>query len=366
MKYFICFLVFFALAQQARGQETVQKIDDVFQHISRQQPTATALLVIQHDKILYRKVNGLAHVEHQVPADSRTNFRMASVSKQFTAAAVYLLMQRGKISPDLPLTNFFEDFDEVGKKMTIHHLLTHTSGIIDYEEIMPAELNGQLSDADVLEMVKGVHKTYFEAGTQFRYSNTAYCLLSLIVEQVTSQAYSEFMEEQVFKPLRMDHTALYESEKNTVAFRAWGYASGSNNEIIFSDQSRTSATKGDGGVYTSLDDYEKWFRYRASRLGIRGRRLFKRSNAPVYEQVFYSFGWFVHKTQTVPTVWAHTGSTCGFSNVVIEIPAHKTLVVYFTNLANNHEHFYDIEQVLIQEKVLPSGFSLRKMHERTN
>lgn len=366
MKYFTCFLVFFALAQHARGQETVQKIDDVFQHISRQQPTATALLVIQRDKVLYRKVNGFAHVEHQMPADTRTNFRMASVSKQFTAAAVYLLMQRGKIRLDQPLTNFFKDFDEVGKKMTIHHLLTHTSGIIDYEEIMPAELNGQLSDADVLEMVKGVHKTYFEAGTQFRYSNTAYCLLSLIVEQVTSQAYSEFMEEQVFKPLGMDHTALYESEKNTVAFRAYGFARSTNNEIVFSDQSPTSATKGDGGVYTSLDDYEKWFRYRASRLGIKGRRLFKRSHAPVYGQFFYSFGWFGHKTRTAPTVWAHTGSTCGFSNVVIEIPARKTLVVYFTNLANNHERFYDIEQVLIQEKVLPGGFSLRKMHERTN
>lgn len=366
MKNIFYFLLLFASVRPVWGQETVQKIDDVFQHISGQQSTATALLVIQHDKILYRKVNGFAHVEHQVKAEPRTNFRMASVSKQFTAAGIYLLLRRRQIRLEQPLTDFFKDFDEVGKKMTIHHLLTHTSGIIDYEEIMPAGLTRQLSDADVLNLVKSVHKTYFEAGTQFRYSNTAYCLLSLIIEQVTSQAYSEFLKEEVFKPLKMDHTALYEPEKNTVAFRAYGFARSINNEIAFSDQSLTSATKGDGGVYTSLDDYEKWFRYRASRLGIKPGRLFKRSNTPIYDPYFYSFGWFVYKTRTAPAVWAHTGSTCGFSNVVIEIPSSKTLVVYFTNLANNHDGFYDIERVLAQEKVLPSGFSLRKMHERTN
>lgn len=358
---FLCLMI----TQKVVSQALRQKIDAVFQENAISEKTTNALLVIQNGKVVYGKTTGLANLEESIKSSPKTNFRMASVTKQFTAAAIYILNKQGKLQITQPLSDFFPDFAEVGKEIKLTHLLTHTSGIIDYEEIMPNNLTEQLSDANVLAIVKTVNKTYFKIGSQYRYSNTAFCLLALIIEKVSGKSYDDFLKTEIFEPLGMSNSLIYGKEK-TIPNRAMGYAKNEKGEIVFSDQSLTSATKGDGGVYTSLADYEKWFRFRKTKLGIENNQLFELSNTLISENNYYSFGWFVHRKIGSPDVWFHSGSTCGFSNLVIEVPENQTLILYFSNLANHHDFFKPIEEVLIQEKILPKHFSFWKLHEKTN
>ncbi len=290
---------------------------------------------------------------------------MASVSKQFTAAAIYLLFKEGKLSLSQPLADFFPDFNPVAQHITVEHLLTHTSGIRDYEEMMPPSPDHQLSDGEILEMVMHTNETYFPAGSAYRYSNTAYCLLTLIIERVSGEKYDDFMDKSVFKPLGMNFSTIYENQK-MISQRAWGYALNEQRTIVFSDQSPTSATKGDGGVYTSLSDYLLWIQNRSKVLTIDPILQFESSHAAIFPNQYYSFGWFVSALPKDVMVFSHTGSTCGFSHVVIDIPAEKTAVICFTNLSDNHNDFYILEKLLIQEGVLPAGYSVKKLHETTN
>ena len=331
--------------------------------LNNPQNIGKGILVINNGKVVYENVSGLADRQAGTLVNTKTNFRMASVTKQFTAAAIYLLIKQGRLKLTQNLTEFFPDFCAVGKNITIHHLLTHSSGIVDYEEIMPKDLKSQLSDKDVLDMVKNVNRTYFLPGSQFRYSNSAFCLLALIIEKASGEKYDDFLNNEIFKPLGMSKTVVYEADKN-IPNRAFGYALNENKQIYFSDQSHTSATKGDGGVYTSLDDYEKWFRKRKTVLGLDFNKLFPLSNSLIFDKNYYSFGWFVSKGN--PEVLFHSGSTCGFTNMVVEVPATHTLVVYFTDLAGNSASFAPLETILKKHKILPEYFSSRVLHERTN
>ena len=209
------------------------------------------------NKIVYRKGYGLANVETKSLITPETNFRMASVSKQFTAMGILLLEKGGKLSLNDPLTKFFPNFNgKVGQKVQIRHLLTHSSGILDYEAVMNPNQREQLSDADVLTLIKDRDSLYFEPGIQFRYSNSAYCLLALVIEKVSGKPFASFIRQRIFQPLKMNQSVIYEAGK-PIANRAMGYRK-KDNRFVFSDQSVTSATKGDGGVYTSLIDYQKW------------------------------------------------------------------------------------------------------------
>lgn len=349
-----------------------KKMDKVFTEFEKSNPAAHALFVIQNEEIIYQKVVGEADIEHHTEASTITNFRMASVSKQFTAAAILMLEKQGKLSLDQPLTDFFPDFAAPGKLITLRHLLTHTSGIVDYEEIMPDTLQAQLLDTDVLALVEGYDKVYFPAGSEFRYSNTGFCLLALVVEKVSGQPYASFVEQEIFTPLEMLNSRVFEPGKD-IPERAFGYALDEAGKVRFSDQSTTSATKGDGGVYTSLEDYRRWYNLRQEKLGIDFPAAFSTCEAPLSGSsgAFYGLGWFflpegTGRKKNLPLTMYHSGSTCGFSNDVVEIPAEQTLVVFFSNLADNHAAFKPVLKVLEDAGILPSEMDLWGLHEKTN
>lgn len=361
------FFPFIALLSScAMKQSPTQKLDAIFSGFEKNSPAAHALLVIKQGETVYKKTVGTADLENRIAASPQTNFRMASVSKQFTAAAILLLEKQGKLSLQQTLADFFPGFSPSGKLITLRHLLTHTSGIVDYEEIMPDTLKTQLLDADVLDMVWGYDKTYFPAGSGFRYSNTGFCLLALVVERVSGQTFADFIEKQIFGPLGMEHSRVFEPGED-IPDRAFGYAPDESGSIQFSDQSLTSATKGDGGVYTSLDDFERWSRLRRERLGLDFPASFPscETSVPEIPDAHYGLGWFFLRPQKMPLTLYHTGSTCGFSNIVVEIPEEQTLVVFFTNLAGHHQAFKPVLEVLEEAGVLHPETDLWELHERT-
>jgi CubicO group peptidase (beta-lactamase class C family) len=290
------------------------------------------VMAIDHGKVVFEHAAGFADVETKTPCTPATNFRMASVSKQFTATAVMLLVDRGKISLDDRLTKFFPGFPDYGKEITVKHLLTHTSGLPAYEDLIPKGTTLQLDDLDVLHLLMDTKQPRFRPGEKFEYSNSGYALLGLIVEVAAQKPYHDFMASEIFQPLGMDDSVLYQRGLNRIPHRAFGHGQ-KDGHWVRSDQSLTSAVRGDGGIYTSLHDYRKWL------CGIEQRKLL--SNAS-YDAMFspqvltdrhgshYGFGWFIDEYRGEPRIH-HNGETHGFRACVQRYPQRRAAVVLQLN-----------------------------------
>ncbi len=321
------------------------RLDSIMRSTTQPTLPGAALLVVVDGKTIYKNGYGLANVETKSTITPETNFRMASVSKQFTAMGILLLEKEGKLSLDDPLTKFFTDFNpHVGQQIRIRHLLTHSSGILDYESLMDQNQHEQLLDADVLTLLKNRDSLYFKPGTQFRYSNSAYCLLALVIEHVSGRSFASFIRQQIFQPLHMTQSTIYEAGK-PIANRAMGYRKKADS-FVFSDQSVTSATKGDGGVYTSLTDYHKWADAlrKGTLLDLTKTRTRIGKAIPQIPGSYYSAGWFYRQPNN--PVLFHSGSTCGFTNYVVSIPAKQFLMAYFSNKADNKDNAAAILKIL--------------------
>lgn len=339
-------------------------LDSIMHQIFDKSKPGGALLMMQNNEIIYQNAIGLHNVNKKQKLTSRSNFRMASVTKQFTAAAILILQKQGKLDLNDPIRTYFPDFAPIGNTITISQLLTHSSGIWAYESVMPKHLTEQLSDADVLNLIKNINKTYFTPGTDYRYSNSGYCLLALIVEKVSGQSFAQFLQNQIFKPLGMQHTRVYEAGVR-IAHRAYGYARNDGGQIVFSDQSLTSATKGDGGVYTSLEDYQKWHNALLNNTLFDLEKALEQTRTPLPDGAgYYSMGWFYQEHPELGKILFHSGSTCGFSNLVIRIPKEGILIACFSNIAGNHQVFQPVFEYLQQKGVLP--VEVWKWHEMTD
>lgn len=289
-----------------------------------------SVLVIENGKSVVSRSYGLADLEAHVAAKPQTNYRLASVSKQFTAASILLLAQDGKLNLDDPLRKWLPSLPASADAITLKHLLTHTAGLIDYEDVMAQDAteNEQVHDADVLRLLESQHRTYFAPGTDYRYSNSGYALLALIVEKASGKRYAVFLHDRIFAPLGMSHTVAYEKGVSTVADRAYGYSL-IDGKWRRTDQSSTSAVLGDGGIYSSIEDMAKWDAalYDGRLLNADSRKLattpWTKTDDPAVE---YGYGWRI----SGDSQW-HSGETIGFRNVIVRYPQARLTVVVLTN-----------------------------------
>lgn len=308
----------------------MDEIDVLMKRYTGDVPGAS-LLVVRDGKQVIRRSYGQANLEDHITATPETNYRLASVTKQFTAAAILLLRQDGKLSLDDPVKKWLPSLPSAVDSVTITRLLTHTSGIIDYEDVIPAGTVAQLHDADVLHLLENQDSVYFKPGTKYSYSNSGYALLSLIVARASGKSFANFLRERIFLPLGMNHTVAYEEGISTVSNRAFGYTL-KEGAWTRKDQSTTSAVLGDGGIYSSIDDLAKWDAalYDSRLLSDDSRRLaFTPHTATDQADVKYGFGWRI----TGETLW-HSGETAGFRNVIVRNPSRKLTVVLLTNRDN--------------------------------
>jgi CubicO group peptidase (beta-lactamase class C family) len=323
--------------RRVRGCEMQQSgmqsdIDTIMDRYDGTGPGAS-VLVLHDGKPIVRRAYGFADLEKHVAATPETNYRLASVTKQFTSAAILLLVQDGKVHFDDRVRTWLPALPPAADAITIRHLLTHTSGLIDYEDVMPQGLTEQLHDADVLALLARQDRTYFAPGTSYRYSNGGYALLALIVERASGQSFARFLRQRIFLPLGMKHSVAYEQGISTVDHRAFGYSPDESDaepdRWTRTDQSSTSAVLGDGGIYSSIDDLAKWDAalYDDRLLNAESRRLAFSPATPTDDpRVEYGFGWRI----TGETLW-HSGETIGFRNVIVRYPARHLTVIVLTN-----------------------------------
>jgi CubicO group peptidase (beta-lactamase class C family) len=275
-----------------------------------------SLLVVSDGHVVLRECTGFANLEERILATPATNYRLASVTKQFTAAAILIL--------GLPLDATVRTWlPALPDDITVRHLLTHTSGIIDYEDVLPEGTTTQLHDADVLRLIEQNPQRSFAPGAGYRYSNSGYALLALIVERAARQSFASYLREQIFQPLGMNETVAHEEGISTIANRAYGYSRTAGGWTR-TDQSPTSAVLGDGGIYSSIDDLAKWDA--ALDEDDRLRAAFSPAVATDDPHTHYGFGWRI----TGDTVW-HSGETRGFRNVILRDPTRRLTVILLTN-----------------------------------
>jgi CubicO group peptidase (beta-lactamase class C family) len=309
------------------------QIDTLFKGFDGVRTPGAAVMLIRDGKVVYEKGYGFANVELNIPCTTSTNFRLASVSKQFTATSILFLVEQKKLSLDDPITKFFPEFPEYGKEITVRHLLSHRSGLLDYEDLIPDGTTIQVSDRNALNLVRQQNKTYFPPGSDFRYSNTGYALLSLIVESISGTPYAEFLKRNIFWPLQMTNTIAYEAGISKVQNRAYGYAQ-ENGQFVPSDQSLTSAVLGDGGIYSSVNDLFKWDQSLSTNKILSSKMLKEAftvaSPTTDIANAGYGFGWYVSKYHNNDLIF-HRGHTCGFTNLIERYPEKKFTVIILTN-----------------------------------
>jgi CubicO group peptidase (beta-lactamase class C family) len=289
-----------------------------------------SLLVLKDGKPVLRKAYGYADLEQGVAATPATNYRLASVSKQFTAAAILLLAEDGKLKLDDSVRHWLPSLPAGDQGITIHHLLSHASGLIDYEDLMPPGTTRQLNDGDVLRMLSAETRSYFAPGKGYRYSNGGYVLLGLIVERASGQRLPDFLRQRIFKPLHMDHTLLREPAGPQPGHRAYGYSE-QDGRWMRTDQDLTSATRGDGGIYSSIDDLARWDAalYDGRLLKDASRALAFAAQNKVTDEAdveAYGYGWRIHGD-----VRWHSGESIGFRNVIVRWPKQHVTVILLSN-----------------------------------
>jgi CubicO group peptidase (beta-lactamase class C family) len=322
--------------EQARGPDRIDTF--VRAEMARQKVPGVAIAIVKKGRVFAARGYGFANVEHHVPVGPDTIFQSGSLGKQFTATAVMLLVEQGKIGLEDPITKFFAGAPASWRAITVRHLLTHTSGIPDYEEVKegPAsvDLRRDYTEDELTRFAFNL-TLEFPPGSRWNYSNTGYVLLGVIIHKTSGQFYGDLLRERVFAPLGMKTTRVI-SEEDIVPHRAAGYrlekGALKNQEWV----SPTLNTTADGALYFSVRDLIAWDK------GLRaGAILSPRSWAQVYDPVTlnsghrypYGFGWFVDPLDGNVRLH-HSGSWQGFKSYISRYLGEDLTIIVLANLAD--------------------------------
>jgi CubicO group peptidase (beta-lactamase class C family) len=307
-------------------------IDSLFVSYAKPGAPGASIVVIENGELRLAKGYGLADVEANLRTDERTNFRLASLTKQFTATAILLLARDGRLALDERVRDILPELPAHTADVRVRHLLTHTSGLWAYEDFVPDSQTTQVHDADVPALIAHASGLYFPPGSRYRYSNTGYALLALIVERKSGVPFARYLRERVFEPLKMDSTVAYEAGRSIVPRRAIGYSA---TEAGFkrTDQSSTSAVLGDGGIYSSVHDLALWDRALDDHT-LLGSQLqeaaWSATRLDDGTAIRYGYGWFVDGSGDDLRL-SHHGETRGFTNVIVKYPRHRLTVIILSN-----------------------------------
>ena len=320
------------LAQQGISASVDEFINT---EMRRQRIPGLSIAVIKDGQVVLVKGYGLANVEHQVPVTPATIFQSGSIGKQFTATAVMLLVEEGKLSLDDRIGKYFSDAPQSWKSITVRHLLTHTSGMGDYPPDF--DLRRDYTEDELLTTIKSVPLAY-STGENWDYSNLGYALSGILVRKVTGKFYGDYLAERVFKPLGMT-TARVISESDIIPNRASGYqlvGGELKNQEWVSPSINTTA---DGSLYLTVLDMAKWD------AALYAEKPLKQSSlAQMWTPVklrdgrtrSYGFGWHT-EVMHGRRIISHGGAWQGFKSFITRLPDEKLTIVFFANLWQTNE-----------------------------
>ena len=331
MKSLSLILASFLAAGVARG-EIASDLDALASSYYPAAEPGAAVLVIKDGEVLLRKGYGLADLEQEIPIEPDMVFRIGSVTKQFTTAAILLLEEEGKLSVEDDLRKHLPDFPTSGRTITIAQLLTHTSGIRSYTD-MP-DFGGKMREDMSVDQIIALFRDQplgFEPGEKYAYNNSGYVLLGAIVERVSGKTYETYLREKVFEPLGMSQT-YYGSASRIVPKRAQGY-DGVNAEFENAEYLSMSIPYAAGSLLSTVDDLAKWDR------ALYGTGLLSQASLDKWwkpfslasgESIHYGYGWSISSYEGHPVV-SHGGGINGFTCYLLRMPEDRVFVTVLTN-----------------------------------
>jgi CubicO group peptidase (beta-lactamase class C family) len=319
------------------GQSVADRIDSLMKIYYTPNLPGAVIAIHQHQATIFKKGYGLADLQTGMPITPDDNFNIGSLTKQFTAYALLDLCFKGKLSLTDTIGKFFT-LPAAVASVKISELLSHSSGIPDHYGFTDTNVVKHATDKDVLKALQKSDTLYFISGTRYRYSNTAYCLLGLLIEKISSMSYPDFLKKNVFGPLGIRDASVFKMDQ-TVSKRVIGYERGTDGNFIKSDAAESIffSTEADGGIYISMNNYMKWCQ------AIENGQLSQtpmiqyawQPHTPVQPAhgLWYGCGWFCQesKDSLFPKKLYHTGFNGGFRTVVFLIPALDYCISIFSN-----------------------------------
>jgi CubicO group peptidase (beta-lactamase class C family) len=315
-------------------------LTDAFDKIySQKYPTdgpGCAVLISRRGEIIYRKAFGMANLELKVPMVPENVFRIASLTKQFTAVAILQLHERELLNIEDDIRKYIPDFPST-EKITLANLMSHTSGIKNITDDLWNGLKRKTSTpAELIDMIKKFPSD-FKPGTSFSYSNSGFILLGYIIEKVSGKSYEDYISDNIFKPLKMDR-AYYDHMQVVVPGRASGYVSISNDKFANADFLDQSLPYAAGALMMSVDDMYKWNKGLYTYTIIKKETLEKAFTPFTLtdgHQITNGFGWGLASFMQ-SEARQHAGGTDGFSTFAIYLPSEDVFAVGFSNLMNKN------------------------------
>lgn len=310
------------------AEDITSKADQLVTGYVQQNKFTGTVLVARDGKPVFRKGYGQANREWNIPNGPESKFRLGSITKQFTATAILQLVEAGKLKLDDPISKYYTDSPAAWSKVTIHHLLTHTSGIPSYTGLPGFFQKEAMYDRTPAEIVKLTEEKplEFEPGAKFNYDNTGYVLLGFVIEKVTGQKYGDYLREHIFTPLGMRDTG-YDTAKEIIPHRAAGYSfnAGAWTNTPYLAMSLPYAA---GSLYSTVDDLLIWDQALYAGKPLKAVSL-DRMFTPNLQN--YGYGWFIDK-QFNRKHMGHGGGINGFNTVIERYPDDKVTVIVLANM----------------------------------
>lgn len=330
--YALLFLLVSTIVSPVYSQELSQKIDDlIFTEIKDKDGPGGVFMVAKKDKIIYQTAFGKANLELEVPLTTDYVFQIGSMTKQFTAVAIMMLQELGKLNTNDVLSKYIPDFP-AGDKITIHHLLTHTSGIKDFTKMK------SIKDIAQKEMTPKMMVDFFKnepvdflPGEKFDYNNSGYVVLGYVLEIVSGMSYEDFIENNIFKKIGMTQSN-YATDRQVIRKRAYGYQkkeTGYVNKTVIN----YSVPFASGAIMSTLQDMLKW------QMALNNNTLLNKENTQKLfdhyslnngEAINYGYGWHLRKINNSDSR-EHGGSIFGYKSMGVYLPNEGIYVLGFTN-----------------------------------
>lgn len=338
IKLILLFAIIHLFASTIFAQDKAKKIEQLLSKYNEYGLFNGSALVAENGKIILKKGYGFANMEWNIPNKTNTKFRLGSISKQFTAFLIVKLAEDGKLKLDAPVTTYLPDYPkENGDRITIHNLLTHTSGIPNYTDAPDFFKDKSKNPYTPEEFVKIFDKLplQFTPGEKFSYSNSGYFLLGYIIEKVSGKTYEQYLQETILTPLKMINTG-YDHADIILKDRASGYEKQGKSirNAPYIDMSIPYAA---GSLYSNVEDLYLWDQsfYTNKLLSQKSMDLLFKPYINTGGNDFYSYGWSIKEasngTQKKVKVIEHGGGINGFNTIISRIPADKNLVVLLNN-----------------------------------
>ncbi|WP_406824757.1 serine hydrolase domain-containing protein [Pedobacter sp. KACC 23697] len=323
-----CLLLPAAVKSQTLSGEIDHLIKTV---ITDQQGPGGVFMVARKGKVIYQKAFGKANLELGVNLTPENVFQLGSMTKQFTAVSVLLLAQQGKLNVNDPISKYITDYP-AGNEITIHHLLTHTSGIKDFTKMksLASIAQKEMTPKMMVDFFKD-EPVDFAPGERFEYNNSGYALLGYLIEVVSGERYADFIQHHIFDQLGMSHS-YYASEKQVIKNRAYGYQ---KKEHVYVNKTAInfSVPFASGSLMSTPADLLKWqnaltqHKLLNAAESLKAFSSYKLNNGTPFN---YGYGWHIKELEGLP-VRTHGGSIFGFKSMGVYVPGEDIYVVGLTN-----------------------------------